>query len=290
MMEAIFFWGGALGLLAAALLAVLPAFLFPRAPEEDSAQSENAAAASERLAALRAQIAAGEIGPEEAAADEDDIQRLLAEDEDEHSETAAENIGDYPGDFSSRPFLADGDDSIHHRTGLHWRTKNIAAKVAHKSPPAPDKLGALIACIVLLPGALSMYFWLGTPSALVAEAPSAPPSLEEAAAGLRRYLADNPQDADALALMGRALSSMERHGEAADFFARARAAGGDKLPLLIANIAALLAADSGDDEVDALLQKARTLAPDSKEVLFLLQERDRRRAENNPAEESVSEE
>ena len=277
MMEAVFFWGGALGLLAAALLAVLPAFLFPRAPEEDSAQSENAAAASERLAALRAQIAAGEIGPEEAAADEDDIQRLLAEDEDGHSETA-ENIGDYP------------DDSIHHRTGLHWRTSDISVKAAHKSPPAPDKLGALIACIVLLPGALSMYFWLGTPSALVAEAPSAPPSLEEAAAGLRRYLADNPQDADALALMGRALSSMERHGEAADFFARARAAGGDKLPLLVANIAALLAANRSDDEVDALLQKAKALAPDSKEVLFLLQERDRRRAENNPAEESVSEE
>ena len=278
MMEAVFFWGGALGLLAAALLAVLPAFLFPRAPEEDSAQSENAAAASERLAALRAQIAAGEIGPEEAAADEDDIQRLLAEDEDEHSAEEVENTGDYSG------------DSIHHRTGLHWRTSDISVKAAHKSPPAPDKLGALIACIVLLPGALSMYFWLGTPSALVAEEPSAPPSLEEAAAGLRRYLADNPQDADALALMGRALSSMERHGEAADFFARARAAGGDKLPLLIANIAALLAAESGDDEVDALLQKARTLAPDSKEVLFLLQERDRRRAENNPAEESVSEE
>ena len=70
-MEAIFFWGGALGLLAAALMAVLPAFLFPRAPDEDSAQSENAAAASERLAALQAQIAAGEIGPEEAAADEE---------------------------------------------------------------------------------------------------------------------------------------------------------------------------------------------------------------------------
>ena len=278
MMEAVFFWGGALGLLAAALLAVLPAFLFPRAPEEDSAQSENAAAASERLATLRAQIAAGEIGPEEAAADEDDIQRLLAEDEDEHSAEEVENTGDYSG------------DSIHHRTGLHWRTSDISVKAAHKSPPAPDKLGALIACIVLLPGALSMYFWLGTPSALVAEAPSAPPSLEEAAAGLRRYLADNPQDADALALMGRALSSMERHGEAADFFARARAAGGDKLPLLIANIAALLAANRGDDEVDALLQKAKALAPDSKEVLFLLQERDRRRAENNPAEESVSEE
>ena len=277
-MEAIFFWGGALGLLAAALMAVLPAFLFPRAPDEDSAQSENAAAASERLAALQAQIAAGEISPEEAAADESDIQRLLAEDKDEHSAEAAENIGDY------------SDDSIHHRTGLHWRASDISVKVAHKSPPAPDKLGALIACIVLLPGALSMYFWLGTPSALVAEAPSAPPSLEEAAAGLRRYLADNPQDADALALMGRALSSMDRHGEAADFFARARAAGGDKLPLLIANIAALLAADSGDDEVDALLQKAKALAPDSKEVLFLLQERDRRRAENNPAEESVSEE
>ena len=264
-------------MLAAALMAVLPAFLFPRAPDEDSAQSENAAAARERLAALQAQIAAGEISPEEAAADESDIQRLLAEDKDEHS-AAAENTGDYSG------------DSIHHRTGLHWRASDISVKVAHKSPPAPDKLGALIACIVLLPGALSIYFWLGTPSALVAEAPSAPPSLEEAAAGLRRYLADNPQDADALALMGRALSSMERHGEAADFFARARAAGGDKLPLLVANIAALLAADSGDDEVDALLQKARTLAPDSKEVLFLLQERDRRRAENNPTEESVSEE
>ena len=277
-MEAIFFWGGALGLLAAALMAVLPAFLFPRAPDEDSAQSENAAAASERLAALQAQIAAGEISPEEAADDESDIQRLLAEDKDKHSEEEAENTGDYSG------------DSIHHPTGLHWRTSDISAKAAHKSPPAPDKLGALIACIVLLPGALSMYFWLGTPSALVAEAPSAPPSLEEAAAGLRRYLADNPQDADALALMGRALSSMERHGEAADFFARARAAGGDKLPLLVANIAALLAADSGDDEVDALLQKAKALAPDSKEVLFLLQERDRRRAENNPAEESVSEE
>ena len=277
-MEAIFFWGGALGLLAAALMAVLPAFLFPRAPDEDSAQSENAAAASERLAALQAQIAAGEISPEEAAADESDIQRLLAEDKDEHSAEAAENTDDY------------SDDSIHHRTGLHWRASDISVKVAHKSPPAPDKLGALIACIVLLPGALSMYFWLGTPSALVAEAPSAPPSLEEAAAGLRRYLADNPQDADALALMGRALSSMERHGEAADFFARARAAGGDKLPLLIANIAALLAANRGDDEVDALLQKAKALAPDSKEVLFLLQERDRRRAENNPAEESVSEE
>ncbi|MGI9297400.1 MAG: c-type cytochrome biogenesis protein CcmI [Gammaproteobacteria bacterium] len=83
---------------------------------------------------------------------------------------------------------------------------------------AADKTGAALACAILL-SAPVLYWHLGAPSAL-----SPPPNLEIAILGLRRHIAENPGDAEALALMGRTLATIGRAEEAAEYFARAREA------------------------------------------------------------------
>ena len=128
-----------------------------------------------------------------------------------------------------------------------------------------DWAGAAVVAAVLLPGALALYLWLGAPAAVTA---ASPPPLAVAVKNLRRYTEANPQDAAALALMGRSLATLGRAAEAATFFARARAAGDDTLPLLLAHAGTLLAVGE-NAEFDVLLQEALLRAPDSPRVLWL---------------------
>ncbi len=240
------FLGLALAMLSLALFLVLPAFLHPRPPAA-SARPENIAAARARLRVLRQQQAAGELSVEEMAEYESEIKQILV------TEVEAEE-----------------NDSV------------LPAESA--TDLVADKKAAAVVLAILVPGALALYFWLGSPHILFYSVPPsdtvASPSLEDATAGLRRYIVANPQDGDALALMGRALTSISNHAEAATFFARARKVQGDTLPLLVANIHSLLLAGQNENtnEIDELLEKALLLSPQSQDVLLLVDMRNKQRA------------
>ena len=86
--------------------------------------------------------------------------------------------------------------------------------------PGADKTGIAIICAALIPGALALYLYLGAPFAVIAPPPPHA-DLVEKIGGLREHIARNPNDAKALALMGRVMSAMGREEEAAEYFLRA---------------------------------------------------------------------
>ncbi|MBE8158903.1 MAG: c-type cytochrome biogenesis protein CcmI [Betaproteobacteria bacterium] len=83
--------------------------------------------------------------------------------------------------------------------------------------PDADKTGIAVVFAAIVPGALALYLYLGAPFAAIAPHPD----LSDKIGGLRQYIAQNPEDPDALALMGRIMAAMGRDEEAADFFSRA---------------------------------------------------------------------
>lgn len=83
--------------------------------------------------------------------------------------------------------------------------------------PGADIAGIAVVCGFFIPAALSIYFYLGSP--FVVAAPH--PDLTEKIAALRAHIARNPEDAEALALMGRVMAAMGRDGEALEYFSRA---------------------------------------------------------------------
>lgn len=119
-----------------------------------------------------------------------------------------EESEEYEAEIKTR-LWEDAGDSVSEKGDNSNRTE--------KRFSAVDKTGAIVACIVLF-SAPFLYWNLG--------APSAPqmPNLDAAISGLRKHIAENPNDAEALALMGRTLATIGRAEEAADFFARAREA------------------------------------------------------------------
>ena len=66
-------------------------------------------------------------------------------------------------------------------------------------------------------------------------------NVEAAVEKLERYIAENPQDGEALTLLGAAMMSLQRFEEAAQYYRRARAINGNTKTLLAANIEALMA-------------------------------------------------
>ena len=120
-----------------------------------------------------------------------------------------------------------------------------------------DWLGAGLVAAALLVATPLLYASFGSPQAL-----SPPPSMDEVAEKLARRLAAAPQDAQALAWMGRVLAAQEQYADAAVYYARARAVVGDTPDLLAANINALLLSEPPDTaQIDSLLRSALEVAP-----------------------------
>ncbi len=90
--------------------------------------------------------------------------------------------------------------------------------------PRADKTGAAIVFAAIVPGALALYLYLGTPFAAVA--PSVADNglqrhISEKVVALQAHIAENPNDEEALALMGRVMTVLGREDEAAKYLARA---------------------------------------------------------------------
>lgn len=115
---------------------------------------------------------------------------------------------EYENEIKSR-LLAEVEDSV-------------APAAADNTRRNMDKIGVVLIVVALLPGALTLYWHLGTPQAALSS--SAAPNLQAALAGLELHIAQNPNDAKALSLMARTLQALGRQKEAADYFARAKAA------------------------------------------------------------------
>lgn len=152
-------------------------------------------------------------------------------------------------------------------------------------------LGAVLSVFFLIVGAPLIYIFAGTPALLSAPDPvpanTPAPSMETALLGLEKHLQENPEDGEALALMGRALSSLGRYREAADYFARARSVRGDLPTLLAANIYALMQVEGAGEEADILLAQAVANHPDAGEIQFLAGLRARQLGENSLAAEHL---
>lgn len=168
-------------------------------------------------------------------------------------------------DDESAAEAAEHETEIKNR--LLYETEDIKAVASGNDNNRADRAGTAIAAAVLLPGVLALYLWLGAPAAIVTE--TVPPPLAQAMQKLRQHIEANPQDAEALALMGRSLATLGRPAEAAVFFARARAAGDDTLRLLLAHAGVLLAVEENKEQFGVLLKEVLARAPDSPQALWL---------------------
>ena len=83
---------------------------------------------------------------------------------------------------------------------------------------------------------------------------------------LERYIAENPQDGEALTLLGAAMMSLQRFEEAAQYYRRARAINGNTKTLLAANIEALMASGG---KASLLIKKALQTEPNDPLILWL---------------------
>jgi cytochrome c-type biogenesis protein CcmH len=192
------FWVLAAALTAAALLLLLPPLLRKRSAPPDVRGAANAKIYHEQLAELGAELQRGALTQEEFERASREIERRIVA---EHARAAGD-----PGPEVAR----------------------------HRAP-----VGAAVAVGLLLPLAAALGYWqLGEPRALDADAMQAmrganPQQLEALVQRLAAQLEKSPQDAEGWSLLGRALSSLGHHGEAAKAFARAVQLSPDNRDLLI---------------------------------------------------------
>lgn len=182
----ILFWALAAALTVAALLVLLPPLLRKRTAPPDARGAANAAIYHEQLAEIGADLQRGAITQEEFERAGREIERRIVA---EHA-----RVGGDPG-----------------------------PEVARQRAP----VGAALAVGLALPLAAALGYWqLGEPRALDADTMQAmrganPQQLEALVQRLATQLEKSPQDVEGWSLLGRALSSLGHHGQAAQAFARA---------------------------------------------------------------------
>lgn len=130
-----------------------------------------------------------------------------------------------------------------------------------------------IALALLVPAAgVGLYLGYGTPAALQPQAEVAP-SLEEAVDRLAVHLADNPEDLQGWALLGRSRKAQERFAEAREAFARAHALAPDDADLMVEYAEAITLAGTTrmiEGEALALLERALAADPRQQRALWFL--------------------
>ena len=129
-----------------------------------------------------------------------------------------------------------------------------------------DFAGIGIVLVVVLVLAPVAYYFTGTPEQLLSPERQTALVLERIVRGLEQRLEQNPQDTEALDLLGRALMAEGRPGLAAEHFSRALAIEGDEPGLLARNLEALIMA-GGD--VQPVLERSLRVAPNDPLILWL---------------------
>ncbi|MDM5147446.1 c-type cytochrome biogenesis protein CcmI [Candidatus Persebacteraceae bacterium Df01] len=144
--------------------------------------------------------------------------------------------------------------------------KEISPALAVQPVFKKDWRSVVFTTVVLLLFTPLLYFFLGTPATLMP-----PPSIEELTAKLKQRTVTHPQDAEALAWLGRVMGAQGDYAAAADYYARARAVVGNTSELLAANIDALMmkGLSTDDDTLSGLLTVALIKTPEAPSILWL---------------------
>jgi len=196
----ILFWVICVGLLAFALLYVLPPALrteTAKSKQDDARREANIAIYRDQLSELDADLRNGIVSQEQYAQDRDDIERRLLED------TATEN------------------------------TKRKPAKISATTRRQAYLVGVGLALVAII-----FYLRVGSPDGVTnaatsgaapatANGPAAAPGertqaqIEANVAALAKRLQSNPSDAQGWTMLARSYSSLEKYGEAAGAYAKA---------------------------------------------------------------------
>ena len=146
---------------------------------------------------------------------------------------------------------------------------------AHKPEPAPvvaavpDRIGAWMVLLFLAVAPPLFYLQSGQPGFILpieTRMEKQAANVEAAVEKLERYIAENPQNGEALTLLGAAMMSLQRFEEAAQYYRRARAINGNTKTLLAANIEALMASGG---KASLLIKKALQTEPNDPLILWL---------------------
>ncbi len=203
------FWGIAALLTAVALLILLPPLLRARAPAADPRGASNAEVYREQLAELEAERGRGTIAGEEYERARRDIERRVV-----------------------------GEHATEHAAG---QAQAVAPKRATRTA---------VGLALVLPLAVAIaYLALGNPQGLDPVTEAGPAQLEALVTRLTAQLQKTPQDAEAWAVLGRALSSLGHHERAAQALARSLQINPKDHEVLIEFIKTL--AQAGQAEFDA---------------------------------------
>ena len=223
----------ALVMLALALLFILPVFSQERAAvaaadsdDSDISWRENIAAARERLRERQNHI------------EDSDNDEIMTE---------------YKEDIESQLFI----DTAH-------KLKPSPVVVA-----VPDRIGAWVVLLFLLVAPPLFYLQSGQPKFILpieTRMEKQAANVEAVVKKLERYIAENPQDGEALTLLGAAMMSLQRFEDAARYYRRARAINGNTKTLLAANIEALMASGV---KASLLIKKALQTEPSDPLILWL---------------------
>ena len=239
------FWISAIGLLALALVLVLPSLLRSRTPEPagSGAQRANLSILRDQLAQLDAERAAGSITGEQQAQAKADIERRALDEED----------------------------------GAQAPANNAHAARTTR----PVRTAVLVGLgIPLL--ALGMYGFLGNPQALQPNLAGAAPEGEittaqieamvaQMAQRLENQPADQPADPKAWEMLARSYAAMQRFPEADKAYKRATALAPTNAQLLAdhADVLAMLQNQSAQGEPTRLIERALQLDPKNLKALAL---------------------
>ncbi len=125
--------------------------------------------------------------------------------------------------------------------------------------------------------ALALYLALGATDLIDAKAPSPQQAasgmqdVDQALAALRQRLEENPDNVEGWILLGRSLGTMGRHRQAADVYAQAMRAVGEKTDLLLGRAQALAMAQGNrlTGEPIALVRRVLAREPKHLEALWL---------------------
>jgi cytochrome c-type biogenesis protein CcmH len=177
----ILFWSIAAALVAVALLFVLPPLLRRRAPPPSAREAANAAVYREQLADLQAELERGTLGKAEYETARREVERRVV----------AENAAEHAAELA----------------------------LAAQAPRAARRTAVAIG-LALPAAAIVAYLVLGTPDGLNPAAAPVPQEMEALVERLSAQLQKSPGDAEAWALLGRALGNLGHYERAAQALAR----------------------------------------------------------------------
>jgi cytochrome c-type biogenesis protein CcmH len=238
------FWIIAAGMILLAIIMLTPVLLRPQQTRPADRDRQNIAIAREHLAEIEAEKERGTLSVEEYEQARQELEQALLMDLETVEEEAAP--------------LTDGEAAY-----------------------GRSALGILVLLVPI--AALSLYFFLGSPQLLdadaarqLAEAERAgesgeTPSIEEMVAGLQRRMQENPEDPEGWYMLGRSYMVLQRYAEAAEAYDQVHKLVGDNPNVMLALADALTMAADGvmAGRPAQLIRKSLEMEPDNPTALWL---------------------